>query len=194
MQRMIAVAAAGSLVEGRVFAGTGLRAAIGTDPNLRAKVIPWDLVLSGPEVKSLAVLCDLILPADAHSPSASAVGVPEFINEWVSAPYPQQEDDLKLVREGLRWIEREAAATFGKRFNELTEKEGIAICDAICSIARAKPERAAAALFFAKLRDLAAGGYYTTPEGSKDIGYIGNKPMAEFPGPPPEVLKHLGLE
>ena len=28
---------------------------------------------------------------------------------------------------------------------------------------------------------------------AKAIGYVGNIPMAEFPGPPPEVLKHLGL-
>jgi choline dehydrogenase-like flavoprotein len=37
------------------------------------------------------------------------------------------------------------------------------------------------------------GGFYTTPQGSKDLGYVGNVPLLEFPGPPPEVLKHLGL-
>ena len=41
--------------------------------------------------------------------------------------------------------------------------------------------------------NLTAGGFYTTPEGWKDIGYVGNVALAEFPGPPPEVLKHLGL-
>ncbi len=47
--------------------------------------------------------------------------------------------------------------------------------------------------FFKLFRDRAAGGCYSTPEGWKAIGYVGNLPMAEFPGPPPEVLKHLGL-
>ncbi|MSU04882.1 MAG: gluconate 2-dehydrogenase subunit 3 family protein, partial [Pedosphaera sp.] len=27
----------------------------------------------------------------------------------------------------------------------------------------------------------------------KDLGYIGNVPLAKFDGPPPEVLKHMGL-
>ena len=27
----------------------------------------------------------------------------------------------------------------------------------------------------------------------KDIGYMGNVALATFPGPPPEVLKQLGL-
>jgi len=42
-------------------------------------------------------------------------------------------------------------------------------------------------------RDLAAGGYYTTPEGMKDLSYTGNVALSAFAGPPPEVLKALGL-
>jgi hypothetical protein len=45
-----------------------------------------------------------------------------------------------------------------------------------------------------RLRDLIAGGYYTTPEGMKDIGYRGNISMASWDGPPKEVLEKLGLE
>ena len=55
------------------------------------------------------------------------------------------------------------------------------------------PEFATASQFFKKFRDLTAGGYYTTPEGMKDIGYVGNVPLATFDGPPPEVLRKLGL-
>ena len=47
--------------------------------------------------------------------------------------------------------------------------------------------------FFKLFRDRTAGGDYSTPESWKAIGNVGNLPMAEFPGPPPEVLKHLGL-
>jgi len=57
----------------------------------------------------------------------------------------------------------------------------------------AKPELKAGAKFFAKFRDLTAGGFYTTPEGMKDVGYIGNVPLAEFKNPPPEVLTKLGI-
>jgi hypothetical protein len=35
-------------------------------------------------------LADLILPEDEYGPAASALRVPDFIDEWVSAPYPKQ--------------------------------------------------------------------------------------------------------
>jgi hypothetical protein len=75
----------------------------------------------------------------------------------------------------------------------LGEAQIKAICDDICYAPKAKPEFKQAASFFSKMRDLTAGGFYSTPEGWKDLGYIGNVPLAEFLGPPPEVLKHLGL-
>ena len=53
--------------------------------------------------------------------------------------------------------------------------------------------RSAAARFFARYRDLTAGGFYTTPEGMKDIGYTGNVQLASYPGPSPAALKQLGL-
>ena len=46
--------------------------------------------------------------------------------------------------------------------------------------------------FFRLFRDRAAGGYYSTPEGMKDIGYVGNVPIEKFEVPA-EVLKKLGL-
>src|ERR1019366_6594097 len=33
--------------------------------------------------RSMRVLCDLIIPADEHSGSATAAGVPEFIDDWL---------------------------------------------------------------------------------------------------------------
>jgi hypothetical protein len=47
--------------------------------------------------------------------------------------------------------------------------------------------------FFKRFRHLAAGGYYTTPQGMRELGYVGNTPSANFDGPTPEALKHLGL-
>jgi len=67
------------------------------------------------------------------------------------------------------------------------------IADDICSVSKAKPAFAAAAKFFAKFRDLTAGGFYTTPVGMKDIGYVGNVPLERFDGPPIEALEKAGL-
>jgi hypothetical protein len=36
-------------------------------------------------------------------------------------------------------------------------------------------------------------GFHTTPQGGRDIQYVGNVPLTSFDGPPPEVLAHLKL-
>ena len=76
---------------------------------------------------------------------------------------------------------------------DLTPEQQTAICDGISHPAKAKPEHKPAAAFFKRYRDLTAGGFYTTAEGMKDIGYTGNLPLDRFDGPPPEVLQKLGL-
>ena len=140
-----------------------------------------------------AVLCDLIIPADEMSPSASSVGVVDFIDEWISAPYPQQRADREIVLAGLVWIDAEAQKRFGKTFSTLDAKQQSAIADDICSAGKAAPPFATAAKFFAKFRDLTAGGFYTTPVGMKDIGYTGNVSLEKFDGPPLAALKKAGL-
>lgn len=194
VRRMVAAAATITFLDLQAFGVSGLPSGILSDPDLHKKVIPWERVLTEPEIETVTALCDLIIPADDKSPAASAVGVPDFINEWVSAPYPQQVSDREQVRAGLAWIDQESAARFGgKKFAQLELMQKQKICDDICSVAKAGAAQKKAAEFFSKMRNLTAGGFYTTPEGSKDLGYIGNVPLAEFPGPPPEVLKHLGL-
>ncbi len=165
-----------------------------TDPDLIHPTSgTWPRLLSDDEMATVAVLCDTIIPADARSPSASAVGVPAYINEYVSAPYDGQQRALVQVRGGLVWLDREAEARVGKRFAALSESERQQICDEICYIPKAKPEHQAAARFFDLIRDLTAAGFYTTSEGMKDLQYMGNVPLLEWKGAPPEVLRHLGL-
>lgn len=165
------------------------------DPDLIAPSVPWPRLLTDDELRSLAVLCDVILPADDRSPSASALGAHDFIDEWVSAPYEGNERDLVVVRGGLVWLDREAAERFGEglRFRELSDEQRRAICDDICWSERAAPEHAAAAAFFDKVRDLTSTAFWTTTEGMQDLEYLGNVPLAQWDPPPPEVLRHIGL-
>ena len=168
----------------------------GTDPNLVAEWKPggpWPLTLNDAGRLTTKALADLIIPADDHSPAASAVGIVEFIDEWISAPYPQQRGDREIVLPGLAWIDGESQKRFGKAFHAASDAQRAEIADDICSAAKAKPEFASAAKFFAKFRDLTAGGFYTTPVGMKHIGYVGNVPLATFDGPPIEALKKAGL-
>jgi hypothetical protein len=181
-----------AVAEAAVVSGQGY----GTDPNLLTVYHPgdlWPLTLSAPERRLAAILADIIIPADESSPSASAVGVVEFIDEWVSAPYPRHRRDRAIVLGGFKWLDEEAARRFGKAFAELRATEQHALCDEICDLSRAAKAQRDAAGFFAVYRDLTAGGFYSTPVGRKDLGYIGNVPQARFDGPPPELLKKLNL-
>ncbi|MFN8571203.1 MAG: gluconate 2-dehydrogenase subunit 3 family protein [Gemmatimonadaceae bacterium] len=164
-----------------------------SDPDLQRPVANWPRKLTSAELVTLTALCDMIIPADSKSPSASAVGVPAYVNEYVSCPREYYQKVLVQVRGGLVWLNVESDRRFGRPFARLTNAERTQICDDICYVPRAKPEFQAAARFFDIVRDLTAEGFYTTDAGMKDIGYVGNVALPRFDGPPPEVLKHLGL-
>lgn len=168
----------------------------GTDPKLLKTYHPgelWPLTLSASQRQLAGALADIIIPADDQSPSASAVGVVDFIDEWISAPYPAQRRDRKTVMDGFAWLDAEAARRGGRLFAELGASGQQAICDAICDATRAVAERQEAARFFSRYRDLTAGAFYSTPVGRNDLKFIGNVAQAKFDGPPPELLKSLGL-
>jgi hypothetical protein len=198
---MLAAAASMPLLSHRAATepATGLPPAVngyGSDPRLTKVYHPgdvWPLTLSAAQRRTATALCDVILPGDDRSPSAESVGVVDFVDEWVSAPYPQQLEDRPIVLEGLAWMDAEALLRFEKYFAELDESQHVAICDDICYEPNAAAKFARAAKFFARYRDLTVGGYYSTPAGHLDLGYIGNVPLPRFDGPPAELLRKLGL-
>lgn len=152
----------------------------------------WSRKLSAGELITLSALCDTIIPADSKSPSASAVGVPAWINEYVS--FENNQNALVRVRGGLIWLNLESNRRFGRPFVRLTQAEREQICDDICYTARAKPELRSAALFFDQIRDLTAVGFYTTRSGMQDLGYIGNVALPKFPEVSAEIRTRLGVE
>jgi hypothetical protein len=169
----------------------------GTDPDLTRIYRPgdaWPLTLDGGQRRCAAALCNVILPADGRSPDAASVGVVDFIDEWVSAPYPRQREDRPIVLDGLAWTDAEAMLRFKGNFADLDESSKQAICDDICYLPNALPKFVRAAQFFARYRDLTVGGFYSTPAGRQDLGYLGNVPRSTFEGPPLDVLRKLGLE
>ena len=172
-----------------------LAAGTAADRDLLAPVIPWERVLTQDELDTLAVLCDVIIPADNRSPSASSVGAHHYIDEWVSAPYDGMRRDQVLIRGGLVWLDAEAGRRFGQgtRFRDLDSARRDQICADIAHVPDARPGFEAGARFFARVRDLTAGAFWTTQEGMQDLQYIGNVPLARWDPPPREVLEHLGL-
>jgi len=194
---MLAATATISVLDARSFgASPPLAQGYGTDPNLMDVHKPgefWPLTFTPEQHRTVAALCDVILPADDKSPSASELKVPDFIDEWVSAPYPQQQRDRQEILQGLDLLDVESKRRFQRPFVGLNLEQKHQICDDICHFPVARSKFDSAARFFAKFRNLAMGGFYTTAEGMRDIQYVGNVPLAKFDGPPPGVLSYLHL-
>ena len=196
---MLTAATAAALLERDTLAAdpaTPAAKGYGPDPDLLKDYKPgdlWPLTFTETQRATAAALCDVIIPADSKSPSASSVGVHDFIDEWISAPYPDQAADRKPILDGLAWLDAESQRRFQNDFVNLIASQQTALCTDIAYAPKAKPEFKTAAQFFNKFRDLTSGGFYTTPVGMKDIGYVGNVPIATFEGATPAALKHLGL-
>ncbi len=168
----------------------------GTDPLLNHTYKPgdlWPLTLSADQRLTVSALCDVVLPADDRSPSASSVGVPDFIDEWISAPYPNQLRDREIVLTGLASLEADSRKRFNGSFAGLEAAQKTTLVDTLASAEKDKTESAKPASFFSTFRDLTMTAFYTTPAGMKDIGFIGNMALTRFPDPPREVLEKLGL-
>lgn len=165
----------------------------GTDPIMTSPTAPWPLILSDIQKDQVAVLSDIICPADERGPAATDVGVPDVVDEWISAPYSSQQRDRVQIINGLQWLDDEAELRFGNNFVSATEEQRVAIIEDIAYRTQHDvPEFELAARFFSRIRSLVYGAYFTTPEGIEDIGYIGNVAIAgEYPGPTDEAMEHI---
>jgi gluconate 2-dehydrogenase gamma chain len=140
------------------------------------------------ELATLAVLSDIIIPADEKSGSASQSGVPQFIEFMVKdQPYWQTP-----FRGGLVWLDQESRKRFGKVFTALTKAQQLKIVDDIAYPELAKPEMSHGVAFFNTMRNFTATGFFSSEIGIKDIGYKGNTPN-QWDGVPEDVLKQYGL-
>jgi hypothetical protein len=161
------------------------------------------------EWKTVRILVDMIIPKDERSGSATDAGVPEFMDYLMNDPTDtdlQRERRQTAMRGGLAWINSVSEKRFGHGFAEATEAERIAILD---EIAYSKDEQEDEAemreprdlrvmvkhgpSFFNSFRDLTASGFWSSKMGVDDLGYVGNRFVAEWKGAPPEVLAKLGL-
>jgi Gluconate 2-dehydrogenase subunit 3 len=157
----------------------------GTDPNLLKRTVSWPRTLSSSHLAMLTSLCDIVLPAEPPHPSASAIGVHAFLDEWMSAPYAQMRADRAVILRGLSALDVDTRSEWGVSFVEanLSQRSGM--------FERWRTGSDAQLTFSRRLIELVCAGYYTTREGHVAIGYAGNVALTMFPGPPPEVLHHF---
>jgi len=145
-----------------------------------------EIFLNEHELETIAVLCDIILPANADFGSASEAKVPEFI-EFIVKDMPYHQLPL---RGGIAWLDNYSNAKFNMEFKKLSNEQQREICDAIAYPGKTAPENLAGEKFFTRMRNLTLTGYYTSEMGIKDLGYKGNMPNV-WDGVPKDVLdKH----
>ena len=167
----------------------------GKDPNLTKNYAPgdlWPLTFTPAQRKLASVLSDTIIPPEGDQAAPSALGVIDFIDEWISAPYPDSARDRAIVLDGFAWLDVRARSRFKAEFVSISGTQRNAICDELVT-APTPAGMEQAATFFSRYRDLTAVGFYTTPIGMADLGYRGNVPLDRYDGPPKEVLAKLGL-
>lgn len=139
------------------------------------------------EMLSIGVLCDIIIPRDEVSGSATDAKVPDFI-EFIVKDMPVHQTP---VRGGLRWLNLECIKRYKKSFTMCENSQRLVIIDEIAYPDKAKPEMLRGVSFFNLMRNLTASGFYTSQLGIKDLNYMGNVPN-QWNGVPDEVLKQYG--
>jgi hypothetical protein len=181
----------GALVAGVVGAGWGvshlpsgapsgrpLPPGYGKDPPLATpKRQLWPSVVDATVRRDLAALIDVVVPGIDGSPKGSALGLVDFFDEWLGAPYPDMVADRTLIMPMLK---------------RMTGFAGLAVIDRKTQVDELASGGTAKA--FARFCVLAAAAYHTTPAGITALGYVGNEPRPSFDGPPPEVLAHFDAE
>jgi gluconate 2-dehydrogenase gamma chain len=141
------------------------------------------------EYQTVRVLCDLIIPKDERSGSATDAGVPEFM-DFIMIDMPTRQ---VAMRGGLAWIDLECQRRFDQRFIAASDAQRREILDDVSTYGEIKPGMSYGQTFFRNFRDLTSSGFWTSKMGIEDLGYIGNTFVAEWNGCPPEVLTKLDL-
>jgi Gluconate 2-dehydrogenase subunit 3 len=147
--------------------------------------------LDAHEWKTVEVLSDWIIPADDRSGSATAAGVPSFIDDWLDFKGGEEAD---AIHGGIIWLDLESNRQFAHDFADCARDQQKQMLDRIAYPKTAAPEDAAGVAFFNRLRDLVVSGFFSSKMGVKDLPYLGNQMLTEWPGCPASVLDKLGLE
>jgi hypothetical protein len=130
------------------------------------------------EYETLDRLCEIIIPADDHSPGARQAQTRYFIDTVLHHSDSQSQ---QRWRAGLKAVEDAARADFEKSFVECGAKQQDAI---VARMARNEgaPENELER-FFGPLKRLTVEVYALSEVGARQgLGYKGDTSLAEFPG------------
>ncbi len=179
----------------------------GRDPDLLNPITPWPRTMTPDQLRGADALADLILPPVDGFPAPSAIGIADFVDEWVSAPYPDQSQDRAIILPGLDWLNERSRRQGRKAFWEAgrtRQRELLADLAtppapgmsplaalqqylepaALASkqaAAQTDPTPAQKYQFFLRLRSITVSAYYSMERNFPEIGYIGNVARESYP-------------
>lgn len=164
-------------------------AGYGTDPDTINPKAPWPLTLAKAHRELINVLGDLILPADELSKGAGQCDIAAFFDEWISAPYPSQQDDRPGFIGLFLWLDAQSRLLTGAEFVRAGVDIQTRILDGLLNYAGVPVEAGDA---FAWFRVLMIHGYYSMPDNLAVAGLAPEEPiLGAYPGPSDEAMAHL---
>ena len=127
------------------------------------------------QAQTLDALCEVIIPADDHSPGAKAAKVSQYIDEIVSSAA----NTRRLWADGLAAMDRMAREQYRHEYSQCSADQQVAIMEKI-----SRREEQPATLeekFFVALKAATIDGYYTSEIGiHQDLSYQGNTIVLDF--------------
>jgi gluconate 2-dehydrogenase gamma chain len=131
------------------------------------------------EYRTLCALADLIIPADEVSTGAVAAGSPA----WIDLLASQNPELANIYTGGIAWMDAEMLRRVGTDF--LTAKPGqqTELLDLIAYRKNGTGEFAPGVRFFDWARKMVVDGFYSSPLGTQDLGYLGNTAVSKFEVP-----------
>jgi gluconate 2-dehydrogenase gamma chain len=153
----------------RKFLQAAMAAAAAAGPGLACSAgrAPWRF-LSADEARTLAAICDQIIPPDEH-PGAAWAGVVNYIDRQLCGPFRHLRDSY---RTGLAAVDQSSRALYGMTFAVLDETRQLDLLR-LMEQGRAPSEawqQNSSADFFALLVDHTMQGFYGDPRhgGNRD--------------------------
>ena len=130
-------------------------------------------LLNTHEFETLAVLSDIIIPG------ARKAGAAEFIDLLAS----NNAEFAYPFTGGLLWLDNEFGRRFQTTFLKATEAQRKEVLDVIAYKKNMSPALGPGIEFFDLARRMSSDAYFTSREGTKEIGFMGNGAIPEFKVP-----------
>lgn len=125
-------------------------------------------------MKAFGPFLDTLMPQDAFSPSATALGV----DRAIIARFPTNHRLQQLVFLGCNWLDNEARKEGGADFTSVSP----ILQESIVGRAEDSPAQSLPLVFFTTLRGLTWLHYYTRAESWPGLGYTGPPQPGGFMG------------